>query len=57
MKVQSETLRETRMQMAREKGQKAPVKMLLPMVGLIFPVLFIVILGPVVINIMNMGIF
>ena len=57
MKVQSETLRETRMQMAIEKGQKAPVKMLLPMVGLIFPVLFIVILGPVVINIMNMGIF
>lgn len=57
MKVQSETLRETRMQMAREKGQKAPVKMLLPMVGLIFPVLFIVILGPVVINIMNMGVF
>ena len=57
MKVQSETLRETRMQMAREKGQKAPVKMLLPMVGLIFPVLFIVILGPVVINIMSMGVF
>jgi tight adherence protein C len=57
MKVQSETLRETRMQLAREKGQKAPVKMLLPMVGLIFPVLFIVILGPVVINIMNMGLF
>ena len=57
MKVQPETLRETRMQMAREKGQKAPVKMLLPMVGLIFPVLFIVILGPVVINIMSMGVF
>ena len=57
MKVQSETLRETRMQMAREKGQKVPVKMLLPMVGLIFPVLFIVILGPVVINIMSMGVF
>ena len=57
MKVQSETLRETRMQMAREKGQKAPVKMLLPMVGLIFQVLFIVILGPVVINIMSMGVF
>jgi len=27
------------------------------MVGLIFPVLFIVILGPVVINIMSMGVF
>ena len=47
MKVQSETLRETRMQMAREKGQKAPVKRLLPMGGLIFPVLCRVILGPV----------
>lgn len=54
MKVQSETLRQTRMEMAREKGQKAPVKMLLPMIGLIFPVLFIVILAPVVINVMDM---
>ena len=27
------------------------------MIGLIFPVLFIVILGPVVINVMSMGVF
>lgn len=54
--VQSKQLRMNRMMRAKEKGQKAPVKMLLPMVGFIFPTLFIVILGPSILNIMkNLG--
>lgn len=53
MKVQSEQLRETRRQMAREKGMKAPIKMMFPMVGFIFPVIFIIILGPSVLTIMD----
>lgn len=53
MKVQSEQLRETRRQMAREKGMKAPIKMMLPMVAFIFPVIFIIILGPTVLTIMD----
>lgn len=54
MRVQSVQLRETRKQQAKEKGAKAPVKMLLPMVGLIFPVLFIILMGPTVLNIIDM---
>lgn len=53
MAVQSQQLRETRKQQAKEKGAKAPTKMLIPMVGLIFPVLFIILMGPVVLQIMD----
>lgn len=53
MKVQSEQLRVTRRQQAQEKGQKATIKMLLPMLLFIFPVVFIILLGPTVMNIMN----
>lgn len=53
MRIQSAQLRVTRKQIAEEKGMKAPVKILIPLVFLIFPVLFIVLLGPTVINIMR----
>lgn len=53
LRVQSDNLREARRQRAEEKALKAPTKMLLPMVGFIFPVIFIVLLGPAVMNIME----
>ena len=53
LEVQSEQLRIERRQRAEEMAAKAPIKMLFPLVGCIFPSMFIVILGPAMILIVN----
>src|SRR5256884_1005969 len=46
LRIQSETLRTERRQRAEEKAARAPILIMLPTVGCIFPSLFIVILAP-----------
>jgi tight adherence protein C len=50
MRVQSHEVREQRKQRAEEAAMKAPIKMLFPLVLFIFPSLFIVLLGPALIQ-------
>ena len=53
LRVQSAAMREKRRQRAEEKAMKAPIKMLLPLVLFIFPTIFIILLGPAMIQIMD----
>jgi tight adherence protein C len=46
LRIQSEQLRQERRQRAEEKAVKAPILIMLPTIGCIFPSLFIVILAP-----------
>lgn len=51
LQIQSEELRRLRRQRAEEAGHRAPVLMLLPMMGCIFPCIFLMLLGPAALTI------
>ncbi|MBA2572900.1 MAG: type II secretion system F family protein, partial [Gemmatimonadetes bacterium] len=53
LRVHSDTLRSKRKQRAEEAAAKTTIKMLFPLVFFIFPALFVVILGPAAIQIMQ----
>jgi tight adherence protein C len=53
LRVQAADSRLRRQAAAEEKAMKAPIKMLFPTVLFIFPAMFVVVLGPAVINILN----
>jgi tight adherence protein C len=46
LRIQADEMRRKRRQRAQEKAAQATLKMMLPMVGCIFPTLWIVLLGP-----------
>lgn len=50
LRAQAEALRVKRKQKIEEKAMALPLKMLFPLILFIFPTIFIVVLGPVVIN-------
>lgn len=53
LRIQSQQMRMKRRQQAEERAMKAPVKMLIPMVIFIFPTIFIVLLGPGVLEMLD----
>jgi tight adherence protein C len=54
VRVYSDSLRTKRKQRAEQAAQKAAFKLLLPLGGLLFPTMFIIILGPALLNIADM---
>ncbi|MBI4788168.1 MAG: type II secretion system F family protein [Chloroflexi bacterium] len=56
LRIQSEQMRIKRRQRAEEKAAQAPVKMMFPLVFLIFPSILIVLLGPAVLIFTKQGI-
>jgi tight adherence protein C len=55
LRGQSEEMRIKRRQLAQEEAQKAPVKLLFPMVLCVFPAIFVVLLGPSALNFASSG--
>ncbi len=53
LRIQSDEMRRKRRQRAQEKAAQASLKMLMPMIGCIFPTLWIVLLGPAVLILMK----
>jgi tight adherence protein C len=50
LRRQSEILRYTRMQNAETLANKAPVKIMIPMILFIFPSIFMILIGPMIIQ-------
>jgi tight adherence protein C len=53
LRVQAETLRQKRKQRAEEAAAKTTIKLIFPLVLFVFPALFVVILGPAVIQVVR----
>jgi tight adherence protein C len=53
LRVQSDTMRVKRSQLAEERAQKTAVKLIFPLVLFIFPGIFVVLVGPAAISMVN----
>lgn len=57
LRIQADQMRMRRRQIAEEKAHQAPIVMLLPMVGFIFPSIFIVLMTPAILRMMKVPLF
>lgn len=55
LQIQADNIRERHRQNVRERAMKLPVKLIFPLAIFIFPTIFIVILGPVILSMMTQG--
>jgi len=55
LRIQSDQIRIKRFQRAEKLGNEAPVKMLFPLVAFIFPSVFLILLGPVILQMFLRG--
>jgi tight adherence protein C len=55
MRNLADEMRSRRRALAEERAQKAPIKIVFPLVALIFPSIFVVLLGPAVLSIVHRG--
>ena len=55
LRIQADQIRTKRFQRAEKLGNEAPVKMLFPLIAFIFPAVFLILLGPVLLQMMQRG--
>jgi len=55
LRIQADQIRIKRFQRAEKAGNEAPVKMLFPLVAFIFPAVFLILLGPVILQMATRG--
>lgn len=53
LKIQADNMRDRHRQLVREKAMKLPVKLVFPLALFIFPTIFIIVLGPIVLSVMT----
>lgn len=55
LRIQADQIRTKRFQRAEKAGNEAPVKLLFPLTAFIFPAVFLVLLGPVILQMLQRG--
>jgi tight adherence protein C len=55
LRIQADQMRQKRFMRAEKLAQEAPVKMLFPLIFFIFPAVFVVLLGPVLLELFKHG--
>lgn len=56
LRIQSDQIRQRRFERAEKLANEAPVKMLFPLLFFIFPAVFLILLGPVVVRLLRTGV-